>query len=649
MNDVTSQVQAVTAAQPLDVPHAAVAPHVTAVPRLRLWPGVAIVVLQWLLILVPSRVLPDEQMMMVFFATMAGNVLGLVGVLVWWLGFSRVPLRDRVLVVLGCEFIAANAALFFNPTIGMFTMLLFGFAMVTTAWVVWLLLTGFLSWPTRKVGLLVVFVLAWGYFDLIRFDGATGSLDFEMNWRWTPKPEDLFVAERKATRSKSLPAEKVDAVTTAAAVGLGTIPHNGFLVTWTTETLREADQENAKPLTLQPGDWPGFRGPNRDGRRTGTRIATDWKQNPPRELWRHRVGPGWSSFAVVGDHLFTQQQEDKEELVVCYNAGTGKEIWTHRDPTRFTEEVAGAGPRATPTFHDGKIYALGANGHLNCLNAVTGQLIWQQDILRDSRAKVPPHWGFSSSPLVMEGVVTVFAGGPEGKSVLGYRASSGKLAWSAGKGLLSYCSPHPANLGGVPQVMITTEEGLTAFHPTRGRVIWEHDWTMPDQQARVVQPAVLGDTDVLIGSGFSTGTRRVHATPGRDSWASEEVWTTRAIKPYFNDLVIHQGHLYGFDNAYFTCVNLEDGKGKWRARGYDNGQVLLLADQGLLLVLSEKGAVALVEATPEKHRELGRFQAIKGKTWNHPVLANGRLFVRNGEEAACYQLKEEGAAGLAGK
>jgi hypothetical protein len=156
----------------------------------------------------------------------------------------------------------------------------------------------------------------------------------------------------------------------------------------------------------------------------------------------------------------------------------------------------------------------------------------------------------------------------------------------------------------------------------------------------VTQPTVVGDGDVLIGTGFKFGTRRVRVAREGDGWATQEVWTTKAISPYFNDLVAHRGHIYGFDSLFFTCVSLEDGKMKWRERGYANGQVLLLADQDLLLVLTEKGEVALLEANPEKRKELGRFKALEGKTWNHPVVAHGLLFVRNSEEAACYQLAD---------
>jgi outer membrane protein assembly factor BamB len=159
--------------------------------------------------------------------------------------------------------------------------------------------------------------------------------------------------------------------------------------------------------------------------------------------------------------------------------------------------------------------------------------------------------------------------------------------------------------------------------------------------ARVVQPALVGETDVLIGTGFGNGTQRVRISHQGNDWTTQEVWKTRAISPYFNDLVVYRDHLYGFDNSFFTCVGLEDGKKKWRERGYGNGQVLLLADQGLLLILSEQGEVALIEASPDGHKERGRFQAIEGKTWNHPVVAHGKLFVRNGVEAACYELLVE--------
>jgi outer membrane protein assembly factor BamB len=341
---------------------------------------------------------------------------------------------------------------------------------------------------------------------------------------------------------------------------------------------------------------------------------------------------------VVGDHVYTQEQRGDQEAVVCYQAATGKELWVHSDTARFSETIAGPGPRATPTFHDGKLYALGAAGKLNCLDPATGKAFWSRDILADSGREKPPTWGFAASPLLVRGIVMVFAGGPDGKSVLGYHASSGELGWAAGEGKESYCSPHLARIDGVEQAVISMDNGLTSFNPADGHILWHHDWPA-GQMACVAQPAFIGDSDVLFGNP-TKGMRRLHVIHEPSGWSDQQVWESRAIKPYFNDLVIYKEHAFGFDGTFFTCVNLADGKARWKARGYGNGQVLLLADQGLLLIVSEKGEIVLVEANPERHNELTRFPAIEGKTWNHPVVAHGKLFVRNGEEIACYQVAD---------
>jgi outer membrane protein assembly factor BamB len=375
----------------------------------------------------------------------------------------------------------------------------------------------------------------------------------------------------------------------------------------------------------------------------GLRIATDWKQQPPRKIWRQHVGPGLSSFAVIGNRLYTQEQRGPDEVVVCYDADSGKELWVHKDSTRFSEMMAGPGPRATPTFHEGKIYALGAKGLLNCLDAATGQLKWSRDIMKDSDAKLPI-WGFASSPLVSNGIVTVLAGDPAGKVVLAYKANTGEPAWHAGEGAKdyhSYCSVQPARLAGVEQLVISTAAGLLSLHPTRGDVLWRYDWPLGSGGSRIVQPTIVGESDVLIGTGFGVGTRRVHLKHDGDKWTTEEVWTSKAFKPYFNDQIVCGDHGYGFDSSFLACLNLADGKVKWKERRYGSGQVLLLADQNLLLVLSEQGKVALVEANPDKFNEVASFQALEGKTWNHPVVAHGKLFVRNGEEMACYELTPE--------
>jgi outer membrane protein assembly factor BamB len=275
-----------------------------------------------------------------------------------------------------------------------------------------------------------------------------------------------------------------------------------------------------------------------------------------------------------------------------------------------------------------------------------------RDVATDKKSadaeKDIPQWGFASSPLVTQGLVVVFAGGRQGKTLAAYHEENGDPAWTsrlgpapesaaADKPALSYSSPQLVTLDGVEQILLSTDAGLSGFEPRTGKELWHFAWSVPNA-ARIVQPAVLDGGDVLLGTAMGNGTKRIHVSRDGEKWHTEEKWLSKKISPYFNDAVIYQDHLYGFDSGKFVCVGLDQGKEAWHARGYGNGQVLLLADQGLLLILSEEGDVALLRATPEKRDELCRFKAVDGKTWNHPVIAHGKLFVRNGEEIACFKL-----------
>jgi outer membrane protein assembly factor BamB len=569
--------------------------------RIRLWPAVVIVAVQWIASLAAAQFANGE--MIHFYASFMGPVVASGLIILWWLFFSRVPWRDR-LVVLGIALAAGGVLVLLdtNPHMGFFKIMLYAAPAAMGLGVLWLLLTGRFGWMVRRLGLVAIIVGACGYYTLLRMDGVRGDMTADMNWRWVPTREQKFIAE-------------------LAPVQRDTIGRN----------------EVTQPLVLQPGDWPGFRGPDRDGRLRGVGIVTDWAKDPPKKLWKRKVGPGWSSMTIIGKRLFTQEQYDQQEAVICYDADSGEMLWKHLDAARFWEPVGGAGPRATPTFHEGKLYTVGGKGKLNCLDAATGKLHWERDIAADTGAKVP-EWGFASSPLVLSGLVSVFAGGPDGKSVQAYQLDTGAPAWVGGQGTHAYTSPHRAVIGGVEQLLVLSDHGLTSFEPASGKVLWASDW--PEKIQRVVQPALLGGDDVLLGTPFGFGSKRIHVDKTDAGWTTKEVWSTRFISPYFNDLVVHQDHLYGFDNNFLACLSIADGKRRWKERGYGNGQVLLLVEQSLLLVLAESGEVALVAAQPDKLHEIARFQAIEGKSWNHPAIAHGRLFVRNGEEMACFALKE---------
>ncbi len=291
--------------------------------------------------------------------------------------------------------------------------------------------------------------------------------------------------------------------------------------------------------------------------------------------------------------------------------------------------MGGAGPRATPALSGDRLYTLGATGILNALDAGDGTVVWSRNVAADTESRVPI-WGFSSSPLVTGDLVVVAAGG----TLAGYDLATGDPRWLGPDGGPSYSSPHLMTIRGVAQILLLSDAGATSVAPADGTLLWQHPW--PGQS--LVQPALTTDGDVLISAGEGKGIRRIAVARGAGGWTVSERWESTRLKPNFNDFAVHDGHAFGFDGSILACIDLEDGEREWKGGRYGHGQLVLLADQDLLLVLSEKGELALVAATPERFTEVARRPAIEGKTWNHPVLAGDLLLVRNGQEMAAFRL-----------
>lgn len=588
----------------------------------RLWPALVLIAIYWIgfvAVTQISTVSPFMKFMYSFWAPMAIAAL----LIVWWLVFSRLAVLDRVwgIVWLTAGGLAANALAHktvATPPVPV-GLLVWALPVALTAVVVWLVVArGAATWSARA-GVVAASLLAWGYFTLLRVDGLDGTLAVESYWRWEPTEESKFLAELKTV--SNVQGGKVGG--NAAAPEDGQPAADGPLVSLPTEAAAT--------------DWPEFRGAARDSALRGVSIDPDWKAHPSRELWRRRVGPGWSSFATVGDVAFTQEQRGEDEAVVCFDIATGREHWSHVEPARFEEVIGGAGPRATPTFVSGRLYTQGASGKLNCLEAASGAVIWSRDIKADAKLKAPPQWGFSSSPLVKHGLVVTFAGGPSGKGVLAYDALTGEPKWQGGKGTHGYASPQLNSFGGHEQVLMVSDYGLEAFNPQTGVLLWEHKWSLQGMY-RVCQPHGREDGTIAYGTPMMEGTKLLTLAHDSGLWTVTEQWTCLDLKPYFNDFVEHEGHLYGFDGAIFSCIDLATGKKAWQKGRYGNGQVLLLVEQGLLLVISEKGDLVLLEADPKSLIERAKLKVFRGKTWNHPVLTGKRLLVRNDEEMACFEV-----------
>lgn len=364
----------------------------------------------------------------------------------------------------------------------------------------------------------------------------------------------------------------------------------------------------------------------------------DWSQQLPKEVWRRRVGPAWSSIIAIGDYLFTQEQRDKREAVVCYEAATGKEVWVHSpedSADRFEDSLSGTGPRATPTFYAGRLYAYGAKGNLDCLDAMTGKSFWTKSLFTITGATVP-QWGAATSPTIVDDKVLVFVGGKQGKSLLALDRQSGEQLWQAGGGTTSYSTPQVMTIAGVRQVVMHDDAGLRGLQIEDGKVLWDHPSPNAGSFQPMLQPHLLGDDHLLVNWDSGLLYSKLSNTAGK--WNAEPQWASNRMKPSFNEFVIHKGHIYGLDDGILACVDVEKGQRVWKRGRYGFGQMLLLPEIDELLVLSEQGDVIRVAADPTAHREIARFKAVEGKTWNHPLLARGRLVVRNSEEMACFDV-----------
>jgi len=308
-------------------------------------------------------------------------------------------------------------------------------------------------------------------------------------------------------------------------------------------------------------------------------------------------------------------------------------VWAHQDASRFEEQLTGVGPRGTPTFANGRIYAQSAKAKLICLTASTGQPVWSHDLVLEVRAKIP-QWGCASSPLVVDGKVIAFAGGNEHRSLVAFDADSGEQIWAQDGGSETYSSPQVVTLNDERQLLMHDNRGLRALAIDDGKILWERPG--PGEMAvPMLQPHVIGDHELLYSP--DSGVARLEISGSQVS----ELWNTPQLKPGFNDFVLCENHIYGLDDGILCCLDAQTGKRLWKRGRYGHGQVLFLADQPALLVLTDTGELVLVAVNSSHLDELCRFQAIEGKTWNHPVIAHGRLYVRNAEEMACYKVAEE--------
>jgi outer membrane protein assembly factor BamB len=471
------------------------------------------------------------------------------------------------------------------------------------------LFTGYPRW-VRMIPLVGSLAFCGAFAALFRIEDVSGELVPRFTWRFSRSPDELLEPPQLPDRTPPIDLS-----------------------------------------TTTPDDFPQFLGPDRSASLDTVKLARDWTASAPQLVWRQAIGAGWSGFGVVGGHALTMEQRGDLEMVTCYDVQTGRLQWAYSIPVRYESVLAGVGPRATPTIDQGMVYTLGATGRLLCLEGATGRCVWQKDLLKefgmtaeDEEGEVS--YGRANSPLVVGDLLIIPAGGPQRRgwvSLVAYDKRTGQQVWQGGHWQISYSSPVLATLGGTRQILIVNQDYASGHDVRTGSVLWETPWPGKSHgDANVSQAVPVPPDRVFLSRGYGRGAALLQLLPKGDStFEVKALWrNSRVMRTKFTNVALWQGCVYGLSDGILECIDLETGQRMWKGGRYGHGQILRVGE--LLLVLSESGEVALVEATPQRRNNmLGQFQALEGKTWNTMALYGPYLLVRNAEQAACYKLPLE--------
>lgn len=387
-------------------------------------------------------------------------------------------------------------------------------------------------------------------------------------------------------------------------------------------------------LAQSAGNWPQWRGPNRDGISKETGLLKQWPAEGPPLAWKATgAGGGYSSFSISNGKLYTMGLRGDREFVIAFDVATGKEVWATAHGTAFRND-RGDGPRGTPTIDGDRVYALGGSGDLSALDARTGKIAWSKNILKEFGGSNIV-WGISESPLVLGNKVLVNAGG-RGASIVALNKADGSVIWKSQSDEAGYSSAIPADINGVTQVVFFTAQRAVGLDSKDGRLLWDYE-RPANNTANAATPIVRANR-IFISSDYGTGGGVVEIKPDNKA---QEIYFTKEMKNHHSSSVLIGDHLYGFSGSILTAMKFDTGELAWRNRSVGKGS-LVYAD-GHLYLLSENGVVGLVEVTPTEYKEKGRFRIPQDSlpTWAHPVVAGGRLYLRDQDTIYAYDVREK--------
>lgn len=394
------------------------------------------------------------------------------------------------------------------------------------------------------------------------------------------------------------------------------------------------------PARSATHDWPHWRGPNYDGVSREIDILTDWPKEGPKVLWQAKTGEGFATVVVSKGRVFTLIQDGPNEAVVCWDAETGKEEWRFAYECRYTNDY-GNGPRATPTVDGDLVFVVGGTGSMHCLKTnpanAAGEVVWQKDLQKEFGAPVPK-WGIAFSPLVVGERVFIVPGGPDGNAIAALDRKSGATLWKKYDDLAGYASPTPATFAGQQQILVLTGSRLVSVQPEDGKLLWEYPWAT-ENQCNIASPLVVEDY-VFLSSYYGRGCAVLKIGKTGEQWTCDLVYKNLRMRNHIGTSVFHKGYLYGFDDSIIKCLDFRTGalQRAWGVRNFDKGSLALANNH--LIIYGANGTLALAEANPEEYVEKARFQfSTQTSCWSPPVIANGRLYVRDREKLVCFDVR----------
>lgn len=382
-------------------------------------------------------------------------------------------------------------------------------------------------------------------------------------------------------------------------------------------------------------DWPQFRGADRSGKSSEKITNADWTKNAPDLVWKKNIGSAFSEMTVVDNIVYTMLSEQTDsisgfEYIAAFDAENGKELWKTKIDSLFIDaDEWGNGPHSTLAVDDKNAYGLSAFGKFTAVSKKNGKVQWTVDFVKEF-GSTPPRWAFSSSPLLIDGVVVMEVGGKESKAFAAFDKKNGKTVWIKGEGGSTYSSPIKANIDGQEQIIFANGNKFYSFN-TKGDTLWSYTTPLRSPTAAIVfiEPNTLFASQVGATGGFAVKMENGKGT---------EVFKSPSMKNDWSSSCYHDGYIYGFNVASLQCISAKTGEKKWSKRGFGKGSLIMVDDK--LFVLSDKGKLILVDANPDAYTELGSIQALKGKSWTAPSFSNGKVFLRNLTEMACYKVNK---------